>query len=61
MALAGEDIGDLGPGRIDADELGTDATEAEIAIRLGRGDGRSRVYFSDLTPEYIRINAEYRT
>jgi glutamate N-acetyltransferase/amino-acid N-acetyltransferase len=61
MALAGEDIGDLGPGRIDADELGTDATEAEIAIRLGRGDGRSHVYFSDLTPEYIRINAEYRT
>jgi glutamate N-acetyltransferase/amino-acid N-acetyltransferase len=61
MALAGEDIGDLGPESIDAAGLGTDDTEAEIAIRLGRGGARSHVYFSDLTHEYIRINAEYTT
>jgi glutamate N-acetyltransferase/amino-acid N-acetyltransferase len=61
MALAGEDVGDLGPESIDAAGLGSDAAEAEIAIRLGRGDGRSHVYFSDLTHEYIRINAEYMT
>jgi glutamate N-acetyltransferase / amino-acid N-acetyltransferase len=61
MALAGEDVGDLGPESIDAAGLGSDAAEAEIAIRLGRGDGRSHIYFSDLTHEYIRINAEYTT
>ena len=54
------------------DELGPDRdrrrrarrraeAEAEIAIRLGRGAGRAHVYFSDLTHEYIRINAEYTT
>jgi glutamate N-acetyltransferase / amino-acid N-acetyltransferase len=61
MALAGEDIGELGPAEIDAGELGSDHPEAEIGLRLERGDGRAHIYFSDLTPEYIRINAEYTT
>jgi glutamate N-acetyltransferase/amino-acid N-acetyltransferase len=61
MALAGEDIGELGPDVIDAGELGSDAAEAEIAIRLDRGEGAARIYFSDLTDEYIRINALYTT
>jgi glutamate N-acetyltransferase / amino-acid N-acetyltransferase len=61
MALAGEDVGELGPDVIDADELGAESDEAEISLTLDRGDGRAHVYFSDLTPEYIRINAEYTT
>ena len=50
-----------GPAEIDADELGGDEAEAEIAVRLGRGDASAHVYFSDLTHEYVRINAEYTT
>ena len=61
MALAGEDLDELGPDRIDAAELGEGGPEAEISIELGRGSGRAHVYFSDLNHEYIRINAEYRT
>ena len=61
MALAGERLDELGPDRIDADELGGGAGEAEIAVRLGRGAASAHVFFSDLTHEYIRINAEYTT
>jgi glutamate N-acetyltransferase/amino-acid N-acetyltransferase len=61
MALAGEDVGDLGPDRIRATELAADQPEAELSIALGRGDAGAHVYFSDLTHDYIRINAEYTT
>jgi glutamate N-acetyltransferase/amino-acid N-acetyltransferase len=61
MALAGEDVGELGPDVIDAGELGADTDEAQISLTLDRGDASAHVYFSDLTPEYIRINAEYTT
>jgi glutamate N-acetyltransferase/amino-acid N-acetyltransferase len=60
-ALAGEELEELGAAAIDADELGTDAEEAEIAVRLGRGAASSHVYFCDLTAEYVRINSEYTT
>lgn len=33
--------------------------EVEVDVDLGRGKGRSVVYTSDLTPEYIKINAQY--
>ena len=61
MALAGEDLGDVGPDVIDASGLGSDEAEAEISIELGRGDASAHVYFSDLTREYIAINADYTT
>jgi glutamate N-acetyltransferase/amino-acid N-acetyltransferase len=61
MALAGEDLGDLGPNEIDAAALGSDDDEAEVAIELGRGEGCAHVYFSDLTPDYVRLNSEYTT
>jgi len=60
MALAGEDV-DLGPTDVDASELGVDAAEAEIAVRLGRGESAAHVYFSDLTHAYVELNAEYTT
>ena len=40
MALAGEELRELGPERIDAAELGGDGREAEICLRLGRGDAQ---------------------
>jgi glutamate N-acetyltransferase / amino-acid N-acetyltransferase len=61
MALAGEELDELGPDRIQAAELASEAAEAELSIRLGRGEAGAHVYFSDLTHDYIRINAEYTT
>ncbi len=62
MALAGEsDIPELGPDRIDATELAGPEAEAEISLRLDRGEATSWIYFSDLTETYIKINAEYTT
>jgi glutamate N-acetyltransferase/amino-acid N-acetyltransferase len=61
MALAGEDLDEIGAEAIDATELGSDASEAEIGLRLSRGKGAAHVWFSDLGYEYIRINAEYTT
>ncbi len=60
-ALAGEDLEEIGAGSIDATELGGEEPEAEIGVRLDRGEHRAHVWFSDLGYEYIRINAEYTT
>jgi len=58
MALAGEQVEELRPDRVDARELGTDADEVEIGVPLGRGRASAHVYFPDLTPEYVKLNAE---
>jgi len=60
-ALAGEDIGELGPQVIEAEELAGDGREAELGLELHRGEASAHVYFSDLTHEYIVINADYTT
>jgi len=59
MALAGEKLEELGPDRIQAADLASDLAEAELSVNLGRGKAGAHVYFSDLTHDYIRINAEY--
>jgi glutamate N-acetyltransferase/amino-acid N-acetyltransferase len=61
MALAGEEMPEPTPETIDFSELGTEALEAEIGIALGRGDASAHIYFSDLTPDYVRLNSEYPT
>jgi glutamate N-acetyltransferase / amino-acid N-acetyltransferase len=61
MALAGEDLEEIGADSIDAAELGEDTPEAEIGLRLERGSDTAQVWFSDLGYEYVRINAEYTT
>ncbi|HEX3608760.1 MAG TPA: bifunctional glutamate N-acetyltransferase/amino-acid acetyltransferase ArgJ [Solirubrobacterales bacterium] len=61
MALAGEDLEEIGAENIDNDELGADIAEAEIGLRLDRGAHSAYVWFSDLGYEYVRINAEYTT
>ena len=60
-ALAGADLEEIGSDSIDAQELGADIPEAEIGLRLNRGDARAHVYFSDLGHEYVTLNAEYTT
>jgi glutamate N-acetyltransferase/amino-acid N-acetyltransferase len=60
-ALAGEELGELGAEAIDAAELGADVEEAEIGLRLGRGEHSAHVWFSDLGYEYVKLNAEYTT
>jgi glutamate N-acetyltransferase/amino-acid N-acetyltransferase len=35
--------------------------EVTIRIELGRGTASTRIWTSDLSDEYVRINAEYRT
>ncbi len=60
-ALAGEDLEEIGADSIDAAELAGEQREAEIGLRLGRGEHRAHVWFSDLGYEYVRINAEYTT
>jgi glutamate N-acetyltransferase / amino-acid N-acetyltransferase len=59
MALAGQELVELGPDRIRADELAGEGAEAEIGLRLGRGGASAEVYFSDLTPDYVALNSEY--
>ena len=61
QALAGEDMAELGPEQIDAGALAGEETEVEISVSLGRGQAGSHLYFSDLTPAYLRINGEYTT
>jgi glutamate N-acetyltransferase/amino-acid N-acetyltransferase len=60
-ALVGADMDEIGAESIDAAELGGDTPEANIALRLSRGDGRAHVYFADLGHEYVTLNAEYTT
>jgi len=60
-ALAGEELSELGAENIDAAELGADVPEAEIGLRLGRGEHAAHVWFSDLGYEYVKLNAEYTT
>jgi glutamate N-acetyltransferase/amino-acid N-acetyltransferase len=61
MALAGEDLEEIGGDSIDNAELGEDVAEAELGLRLDRGEHSAHVWFSDLGYEYVRINAEYTT
>jgi N-acetylglutamate synthase/N-acetylornithine aminotransferase len=61
MALAGEELDDLGADRISAEELAAETPEAEISLRLSRGRERAHVYFCDLTKDYVELNAEYPT
>ena len=61
MALAGEELEEIGADSIEAAELGEDVAEAEIGLRLDRGEHRAHVFFSDLGYEYVRINADYTT
>ena len=62
MALAGEELEELGPDRIEAAELASDARRGrDRASASAAATARAHVYFSDLTHDYIRINAEYTT
>jgi len=61
MALAGQELAEIGAEQIDARELAGEGVEVELSLRLGRGEGHALTYFSDLTKRYIEINADYTT
>lgn len=60
-ALAGEDLEERGAENIEAAELGAEVPEAEIGLRLDRGEHSAHVWFSDLGYDYVKLNAEYTT
>ena len=54
--------GVMDPGYTEAAGAGVMArAEFEIRIELGRGEFAAEIWTSDLSYEYVRINAEYRT
>jgi glutamate N-acetyltransferase/amino-acid N-acetyltransferase len=61
MALAGEQLAELGPAEIDAEELAGSEPEAQLSVRLGRGEAKAHMFFSDLSYDYVKLNAEYTT
>jgi glutamate N-acetyltransferase/amino-acid N-acetyltransferase len=61
MALAGEELEELGLDHIEAGEFAGEEAEVELSVRLGRGAHVGHIWFSDLGYEYVRINAEYTT
>jgi len=61
MALAGQQLAELGPGEIDAADLASEAPEVELSVRLDRGEAAGHVFFCDLTHDYVTLNAEYTT
>ena len=37
------------------------AAEITVRVDLGRGEARGKVYSCDLSYEYVKINADYRS
>lgn len=67
VAIALDEVAIVTHGEPRADYAEADAAavmarpEYTIAIDLGQGDGQATVWTSDLSYEYVRINAEYRS
>lgn len=62
--LGGEQLakaGAAGPGDRDKARAALMEHEVEVVVDMNRGDAASTVLTNDLSPEYIRINAEYTT
>jgi glutamate N-acetyltransferase / amino-acid N-acetyltransferase len=38
-----------------------EGTDIQVSVHLGAGDASSTVWTCDLSAEYVRINADYRT
>ncbi|MES1940372.1 glutamate N-acetyltransferase / N-acetylglutamate synthase [Salinisphaera sp. T5B8] len=67
VAIALDDVAIVADGEPRDDYAEADAaavmakSEYTIAIDLGRGNAHARIWTSDLSYEYVRINAEYRS
>ena len=59
MLRKGEPTG--GPAALRRAERAVRRKRIEISITLGAGPGRARMLTTDLSYEYVRINAEYTT
>lgn len=55
--------GEAGPKLVDKEILKKlmDQTEISVAVNLNRGNDEYTIYFSDLTHDYVSLNAEYTT
>jgi glutamate N-acetyltransferase/amino-acid N-acetyltransferase len=54
--------GEPTPGYVEAEAAAEMAKEdIVVTIGLGRGEARWSIYTTDLSYDYVRINAEYRT
>ena len=58
IAMRGQRVGEYDESLVTEHLRGT---EVHIGVDLGIGRGRARVWTCDLTHDYIRINAEYRS
>jgi glutamate N-acetyltransferase/amino-acid N-acetyltransferase len=62
-----DDLSVVRAGTLDADYTEADGRqvmvkqEMTLRIDLGRGDAESHVWTSDLSYDYVRINADYRS
>ena len=54
------DLSFQSPG-IDGGENVRVQVEFSVKVNLGRGEGKATIWTTDLSHEYIRINAEYRS
>jgi glutamate N-acetyltransferase / amino-acid N-acetyltransferase len=52
---------DIGPGELSELEQAVSGNEVEYALTIPGEGGETEVYFSDLSHEYVTINAEYTT
>ena len=62
--LGGEKLaegGAPGPGDRDKARAALQEREVEVLVDLARGDAQATVLTNDLSPEYVRINADYTT
>lgn len=54
--------GKIAPTYVESEAAGVmEKDEYTVAINLGRGNAEARIWTSDLSYEYVKINAEYRT
>jgi glutamate N-acetyltransferase/amino-acid N-acetyltransferase len=64
VAVAGLTVFTMGAGmEVDLEQVrrAFEQREIEITADLGLGDGRAEAWGCDLSPEYVRINADYTT
>ncbi len=61
MALAGEELEELGADHIDAADLGAASPRRTCRCASAAAAHSAHVYFSDLTCDYVKLNSEYTT
>jgi glutamate N-acetyltransferase/amino-acid N-acetyltransferase len=61
QVVSGSTVLDLGPEDLRELQRAMDAAEVEMELTVPGEGGETEVFFSDLTHEYVQLNAEYTT